>query len=45
MFAPRNLQSRNEGIKKILRSTQKNARKQIKGVNISSYASPDGPED
>jgi len=32
-------------LKKYLEKTQKNARKQIKGVNISSYASPDGPED
>ncbi len=32
-------------LKKYLDVTQKNTRKQIKGVNISSYASPDGPED
>ncbi|MGQ9847175.1 MAG: tetratricopeptide repeat protein [Bacteroidales bacterium] len=32
-------------LKKYIETTQKNARKEIKGVNISSYASPDGPED
>ncbi len=32
-------------LKKYLEETQKNTRKSIKGVNISSYASPDGPED
>ncbi|MCX7861569.1 MAG: hypothetical protein N2449_01075 [Bacteroidales bacterium] len=32
-------------LKKYLEATQKNPRKEIKGVNISSYASPDGPED
>lgn len=32
-------------LKKYLEQTTKNPRKDIKGVNISSYASPDGPED
>ena len=32
-------------LKKYIEATQKNPRKDIKGVNISSYASPDGPED
>lgn len=32
-------------LKKYIEATQNNARKEIKGVNISSYASPDGPED
>lgn len=32
-------------LKKYIEETQKNSRKSIKGVNISSYASPDGPED
>lgn len=32
-------------LRKYLEATQKNPRKEIKGVNISSYASPDGPED
>lgn len=32
-------------LKKYLEATKQNARKEIKGVNISSYASPDGPED
>ncbi len=32
-------------LKKYLEATQNNPRKDIKGVNISSYASPDGPED
>jgi tetratricopeptide (TPR) repeat protein/outer membrane protein OmpA-like peptidoglycan-associated protein len=32
-------------LKKYLEATQTNTRKQIKGVNISSYASPDGPEE
>lgn len=32
-------------LKKYLEATQNNTRKEIKGVNISSYASPDGPED
>lgn len=31
--------------KKYLAAVQSNPRKDIKGVNISSYASPDGPED
>ncbi len=32
-------------LKNYLQATVKNPRKNIKGVNISSYASPDGPED
>ncbi len=34
-----------KALKKYLDDAQKNPRKDIKGVNISSYASPDGPED
>ncbi len=32
-------------LNKYINLTRKNKRKEIKGVNISSYASPDGPED
>jgi tetratricopeptide (TPR) repeat protein len=32
-------------LRRYLEITQKNPRKEIKGVSISSYASPDGPED
>ena len=32
-------------LRRYLEITQKNHRKEIKGVSISSYASPDGPED